>query len=97
MIGLIFQNFLLAKDPVLPKNGFAGCAVKVLEKYPGYFTSIEADGSYNGDFFYEFDVALTIMKNSFKSKVTEVEYSPLTQKLLISRKRQNQTTQDLKN
>ena len=30
------NNFAIAKEPQVPTAGFAGCATKVLAKYPGY-------------------------------------------------------------
>ena len=76
-----FQNFASAKDAVLPETGFPGCATKVLNKYPGFFTSVEAEGNNTGQFFYEFDV---VMKNKIKPKEyreIEVECNPSTLEL----------------
>ena len=45
------NNFAIAKEPQLPTTGFAGCATKVLAKYPGFLLSVEAEGNNKGEFF----------------------------------------------
>ena len=57
------NHFAVAKEPEVPNTGFAGCATKVLAKYPGYLLSVEAEGNNKGEFFYEFDVFMKDRSN----------------------------------
>ncbi len=81
LVSIMFQNFVFAKEASVPKTGFPGCATKVLEKYPGFFTSVEAEGNDNGEFFYEFDVVIKDKSKTEKYKEIEIECNPKTQKL----------------
>tara|TARA_E500000178_G_scaffold336711_1_gene375012 strand:+ start:4588 stop:5127 length:540 start_codon:yes stop_codon:yes gene_type:complete len=78
---MIFQSFASANDPIPPKTGFPGCAIKVLDQYPGFLLSVEAEGNSSGDFFYEFDVFVKDKENPKNSKEIEVECDPVTLKL----------------
>ena len=72
------NHFAVAMEPQVPKTGFAGCANKVLSKYPGYLLSVEAEGNDKGEFFYEFDVFMKDKSNPKNSKEVEVECNPMT-------------------
>ena len=78
------NNFAIAKEPQVPTAGFAGCATKVLAKYPGYLLSVEAEGNNKGEFFYEFDVFMKDRSNPKNSKEVEVECNPKTVELTDS-------------
>ena len=75
------NHFAVAKEPEVPTAGFAGCATKVLAKYPGYLLSVEAEGNNKGEFFYEFDVFMKDRSNPKNSKEMEVECNPKTVEL----------------
>ena len=48
---LSINHLAIAKEPQVPNTGFAGCATKVLAKYPGYLLSVEAEGIIKENFF----------------------------------------------
>ena len=65
----------------LKLKGFPGCALKVLNKYPGIIVSVEAERTKRPgpkpELFYEFDVELTKDK-----RVIEIECNPNTLELM---------------
>ncbi len=81
MATVSMNHVAIAKEPEVPNTGFAGCATKVLAKYPGYLLSVEAEGNDKGEFFYEFDVYMKDRANPKNSKEVEVECNPMTVEL----------------
>ena len=90
------NHFAVAKEPEVPTAGFAGCATKVLAKYPGYLLSVEAEGNNKGEFFYEFDVFMKDRSNPKNSKEMEVECNPKTVELTDAEEEVNITDERFK-
>ena len=90
------NNFAIAKEPQVPTTGFAGCATKVLAKYPGFLLSVEAEGNNKGEFFYEFDVFMKDRSNPRNSKEIEVECNPKTVELTDAEEEVNITDERFK-
>ena len=90
------NHFAAAKEPEVPNTGFAGCATKVLAKYPGYLLSVEAEGNNKGEFFYEFDVFMKDRSNPKNSKEMEVECNPMTVELKDAEEEVNVTDERFK-
>ncbi len=93
---LSINHLVIAKEPEVPNTGFAGCATKVLAKYPGYLLSVEAEGNNKGDFFYEFDVFMKDRSNPKNSKEVEVECNPKTVELTDAEEEVNVTDERFK-
>ena len=93
---LSINHFAIAKEPQVPNTGFAGCATKVLAKYPGYLLSVEAEGNNKGEFFYEFDVFMKDRSNPKNSKEVEVECNPKTVELTDAEEEVNVTDERFK-
>ena len=90
------NHFAVAKEPQVPNTGFAGCATKVLAKYPGFLLSVEAEGNNKGEFFYEFDVFMKDRSNPKNSKEIEVECNPKTVELTDAEEEVNITDERFK-
>lgn len=90
------NHFAVAKEPQVPNTGFAGCATKVLAKYPGFLLSVEAEGNNKGEFFYEFDVFMRDRSNPKNSKEVEVECNPKTVELTDAEEEVNNTDERFK-
>ena len=90
------NHFAIAKEPQIPTTGFAGCATKVLAKYPGFLLSVEAEGNNKGEFFYEFDVFMKDRSNPKNSKEIEVECNPKTVELTDAEEEVNITDERFK-
>ena len=90
------NHFAIAKEPASTYTGFAGCATKVLAKYPGYLLSVEAEGNNKGEFFYEFDVFMKDRSNPKNSKEVEVECNPKTVELTDAEEEVNITDERFK-
>ena len=93
---LSIDHLAIAKEPEVPNTGFAGCATKVLAKYPGYLLSVEAEGNNKGEFFYEFDVFMKDKSNPKNSKEVEVECNPKTVELTDAEEEVNVTDERFK-
>ena len=90
------NHFAVAKEPEVPTTGFAGCATKVLAKYPGYLLSVEAEGNNKGEFFYEFDVFMKDRSNPNNYKEIEIDCYTKTVELTDAEEEVNITDERFK-